>query len=98
MSECLIYLNLLKSTFDSPCRTDASSVHFVADGRGVRPTPVAALPPYGPREMVVFNRLADLQEAVANNPEIVHERVAKIYASSARSGELPRAIFETKRL
>lgn len=36
--------------------------------------------PYGPREMVVFNRLAELKEAIANNPEIVKERVAPIYA------------------
>ena len=36
--------------------------------------------PYGPREMVVFNRLAELKEAVANNPEIVKERVAPIFA------------------
>jgi len=36
--------------------------------------------PYGPREMVVFNRLAELKEAVATNPEIVKERVAPVYA------------------
>jgi ankyrin repeat protein len=36
--------------------------------------------PYGPREMVVFNRLAELKEAVADNPKLVHERFAPIYA------------------
>jgi len=30
--------------------------------------------------MAVFNRLAELKEAVANDPQIVHKRVASIYA------------------
>ena len=35
---------------------------------------------YGPREMAVFNRLAELKEAVVNNPELIHERFKSIYA------------------